>query len=115
MGGISEKYSYRFEVTLDKSKQASIFYSLFNVRAGDLGETSEGVGVVPDKLFRQEWSNLWVSLFVSFPFTLPLFNDRDLDVFSQVVGDLLRVFSQFSQSFFPLTGLVVLPWVLQQS
>ena len=86
-------------VTLDKSKRASIFYSLFNVRAGDLGETSEGVGVVPDELFRQEWSNLWVSLFVSFPFTLPLFNDRDLDVFSQVVGDLLRVFSQFSQSF----------------
>ena len=41
-------------VTLDKSEQASIFYSLFNVCAGDLGETSEGVAVVPDELFRQE-------------------------------------------------------------
>ena len=69
-------------VTLGKFEQASILHSLFNLCTGDLGEPSEGVAVVPGVLFRQEWSNLRVSLFVSFLFTLPLFNDRDLDIVS---------------------------------
>ena len=79
-------------VTLDKSNQASILHSLFNLCTGDLGESSERVAVAPGKVFRQTWSNLKVSLCVSFPFSLPLFNDLDLDIFSQVVCNLLCVF-----------------------